>query len=78
MFYLQFDAQRTTATTLASVQAAAKDLSRPTSQEDKVVSDDRSRDLGTVFLSAMKAAQRAGRLVDNLELMEKSEELEKQ
>lgn len=70
---------RTTATTLASVQAAAKEL-RQEDVQNKTSSEKLSEtpDLGGVFLSAMKAAQKAGQIVDNIELIEKSEGLESQ
>ncbi|CAB9524709.1 DnaJ domain [Seminavis robusta] len=53
--------RRTTATTLAGIQAVA---TRPTTED--------------VVVSAMKAAQKAGRMVDDLELLEQSEALEAQ
>ena len=62
--------RRTTATTLASIQSAAHELSH---REDQT----KAADLGTVFSGAMDAAKRAGELVDNVELLEKSELLEK-
>ena len=60
--------RRTTATTLASIQSAANDLSRPTEHME-------TADLGSILKGAIEAAQRAGELVDNLELVEKSEGL---
>lgn len=69
---------------MASFQAAAQDFSRQNSGvteatgRNGTASDGGSHDLSGVFTSAMKAAQRAGRVVDNMELTEKSEELERQ
>jgi curved DNA-binding protein CbpA len=61
--------RKTTAATLASVQAAANDLIR---KEEKT----ESKDLTEAFKSAMEAARRAGRYVDSMELLEKSDLLE--
>lgn len=47
-------------------------------QEDTTNATSGEPDLGGVFMSAMKAAQKAGKIVDNIELMEKSEVLESQ
>jgi len=53
--------RRTTATTLASMQAAFGE----------------NKDLSKTFSSAFQAAQHAGRAVDQMELLEKAEQLEK-
>ena len=56
--------RKTTAATLASIQAAANDLSQK-----------QDRDVKATFSTAMEAAIRAGRYVDSMELMDKSERL---
>ena len=77
--YLYIFLRRTTATTLASIEAVAKEM-RQENAKNKTQAQKLSEtpDLGGVFLSAMKAAQKAGQVVDNIELMEKSEGLESQ
>ena len=57
--------RRTTATTLASMQAAARDWSAP----------DNNQDLGHVFQSAVQAARNAGDIMDDMERQEQGEAL---
>ena len=75
---------RTTATTLASIQAAAKEMRLENNKNvignssGTTTTRETTPDLGGIFMSAMKAAQKAGRIVDNIEMLEKSEVLESQ
>lgn len=61
--------RKTTAATVASVQAAAQDLTKEESSTGS------KRNIGSTFQSAVRAAQRAGMYVDSLELLEKSQTL---
>lgn len=63
--------RRTTATTLASIHAAAKDWNKKGQNEATG-----EQDLSRTLAAALKAARRAGRFVDSMELLEKSEDLE--
>jgi hypothetical protein len=70
--------RRTTATTFASVTAAAKDFGK---QKNSAYSNNNNNsnnnNLGSAFLSALKAGQSASRAIDRLELIEKSKELDR-
>jgi curved DNA-binding protein CbpA len=61
--------RRTTATTLASVQAALTDLN---SAESSTSSSKKDADLARTFAAAMAAAKRAGQYVDGVELREQA------
>lgn len=79
---LWIDSRRTTATTLASIQAVAQDLSRQRNGTDDATAKNGTiaedgRDVSRVLKSAMSAAHRAGMLVDNMEMVESSQELER-
>lgn len=65
--------RRTTATTVASVTAVAKDIQNQQKQSSKNGSD--SVDLKSAVSSAIQAGQRAGKLIDGMELLEKSKAL---
>jgi curved DNA-binding protein CbpA len=61
--------RRTTATTLASVQAALTDLN---SADGSASSSKKDADLARTFAAAMAAAKRAGQYVDSVELREQA------
>lgn len=63
--------RRTTATTFASITAVAQDIRAQTSVE----SNETRIDLGSAVNSAIAAGQRAGQLLDRLELIENSKSL---
>ena len=61
--------RKTTAATVASFQAATQPTTTSTNNNN-------NRDFSQTFQNAMRAARRAGRFVDSLELTEKAQELE--
>ena len=63
--------RRTTATTWAVAQAASKGLSSFTKKNRR----NNTQAIAGAFVDAIQAGQRAGRVIDSLELFEKSEEL---
>ena len=77
--------RRTTATTLASLQAAAQKLAETKKRQEQQEHNSKTsnnnnnsnhQSLGQTVQAAMAAARRAGRAVDKMEMMEKSQELE--
>eukprot|EP00978_Attheya_sp_CCMP212_P035121 scaffold151055_cov44-Attheya_sp.AAC.1 len=71
--------RRTTATTFASVTAAAENFGKQTNSANDSTNNNnkKNNNLGSAFLSALKAGQSASLAIDRLELIERSKELER-